>query len=403
MKNVFLFLFVIAVSGITKAQDYIQTCLRLPDTGQTKSFTNTPGEDSDYQINTPFYIDNGDGTITDTITGLMWQKADYGDISFENATIYTDTLTLAGHTDWRLPTAHESFSIMNLDVTNPAMNKVYFPLSAAEYWWSSTKQYNDASKIWVTNAGGGIGNHLKTESISAGGTKKFYVRAVRSMNNPISLTKRFIDNNDGTITDLATNLIWLKAPTSQTYTWEEALTYAENLSYASSSDWRLPNIKELESIRNDFSSSPAVEQTFFQIPATLKKLWSSTSLIVKDNSKSWFWDTQFGITTYELKTVPLNVLCVRTYTPKQTLSFNENKTNVLKVINNQEMNQINISLLHPLEGKMEVFDILGKLILSEKLSSTEINISTQSMQHGAYFLKLISQTGEIESFKISKY
>jgi len=146
MKNVFLFLFVIAVSGITKAQDYIQTCLRLPDTGQTKSFTNTPGEDSDYQINTPFYIDNGDGTITDTITGLMWQKADYGDISFENATIYTDTLTLAGHTDWRLPTAHESFSIMNLDVTNPAMNKVYFPLSAAEYWWSSTKQYNEIGR-----------------------------------------------------------------------------------------------------------------------------------------------------------------------------------------------------------------------------------------------------------------
>jgi hypothetical protein len=403
MKNVFLSLFVIVISGFTNAQDYIQSCLKLPDTGQTKSFTNTPGEDSDYQINTPFYVDNGDGTIMDTVTGLMWQKLDYGDISFENALIYADTLTLAGHTDWRLPTAHESFTIMNLDVTNPAMNKVYFPMSAAEYWWSSVKQYNDAAKIWVTNAGGGIGNHLKTESISAGGTKRFYVRAVRTINQPKTLSSRFIDNNDGTITDLATNLIWLKAATSQTYTWEEALNYAENLSYASNSEWRLPNIKELESIRNDFTSSPAVDQSFFQIPTSIKKLWSSTSLIIKDNSKSWFWDTQYGITTYELKTVPLNVLCVSNYKPNSTASLLPNKENKLSVFYNKSDGNITLSFIEQFNGSFQIFDELGRLVSTDQFVGNEKRISAERFELGIYTITLNSTLGEFETQKIIIY
>ncbi len=403
MKNVFLSLFIIANCVFTYAQEYLQTCLRLPDTGQSKSFTNTPGEDSDYQINIPFYIDNGDGTITDTVTGLMWQKVDFGDISFENASTYCDTLTLAGYKDWRLPTAHESFTIINLDVTNPAINKLYFPLSTAEYWWSSTKQYNDASKIWVTNAGGGIGNHLKTESVSAGGTKKFYVRAVRNIHQPIVLTNRFIDNNDGTITDLATNLTWLKTPTTQVYTWEEALNYAENLSFASNSDWRLPSIKELESIRNDLTSIPAVDQSKFQIPATIKKLWSSTSLIIKDNSKSWFWDTQYGITTYEMKTVPLNILCVSSYKPKSTLSITENNSKGFKVVFNQVLNELNIHLLGSTNGKVEIYDMLGKLIIEENLQGKETKISTQKIKPGNYIVTIQPETGDKLSQKITFY
>jgi hypothetical protein len=400
MKKVFLSLFVIANCVFTDAQEYLQTCLRLPDTGQSKSFTNTPGEDSDYQINTPFYVDNGDGTITDTVTGLMWQKADYGDVSFENATTYCDTLTLAGYQDWRLPTAHESFTIINLDVTNPAMNKLYFPISSAEYWWSSTKQYNDASKIWVTNAGGGIGNHLKTESISAGGTKKFFVRAVREPVAPTKLMSRFIDNNDGTVTDLATNLVWMKSPTTQTFTWEEALNYAENLSFASNSDWRLPSIKELESIRNDATSVPAVDQSKFQIPATVKKLWSSTSLIIKDNSKSWFWDTQYGITTYEMKTVPLNILCVSSYKPKSTLSLHEDNLSEIKVIFNQLLNEINILLPGNMKGKVAIYDLLGKLIFEDNLESKETSISTLKMKSGTYIINIQSEIGDKFSQKI---
>ena len=58
---------------------------RVPDTGQTLDATTTFGEDSDYTINAPSYRDNGDGTITDLVTGLMWQKVDAGEVTWDNA------------------------------------------------------------------------------------------------------------------------------------------------------------------------------------------------------------------------------------------------------------------------------------------------------------------------------
>ena len=55
-----------------------ETCLisTIPDTGQTGDYTSTFGEDSDYTINPPSYTDNGNLTVTDNVTGLMWQQED---------------------------------------------------------------------------------------------------------------------------------------------------------------------------------------------------------------------------------------------------------------------------------------------------------------------------------------
>ena len=179
------------ITLIINAQAVNKTMKRLPGTGQTTSYTNTFGEDADYNFNPPFYRLNGNGTITDTVTELMWQKTDGGEMTIENATIYCDTLTLGGYTDWRLPNCHELFSILNHDKTNPAINTTYFTLTAAEYWWSSQKQVNDATKVWCTNAGGGVGNHPKLETISAGGTKRFHVRAVRDITSPPLLPNHY--------------------------------------------------------------------------------------------------------------------------------------------------------------------------------------------------------------------
>ena len=73
------------------------TMAALPDTGQTGDYTATFGEDSDYTRNPPSYTDNGDGTVTDNVTGLMWQQADGGEMTWENAVAYADSLTLGGH------------------------------------------------------------------------------------------------------------------------------------------------------------------------------------------------------------------------------------------------------------------------------------------------------------------
>ena len=183
-KSFFTTLFFI-FSIISFSQSINKTMLRLPDTGETTSYTSTFGEDNDFTIYAPFFIINGNGTVTDTITGLMWQQTDGGEMTIENATTYCSTLTLASFSDWRLPSAHEAFSILNHQNTNPALNtSIFSPTTAAEYWWTSDKQANDLTKIWATNAGGGIGNHPKSETISAGGIKRFHARAVRNINSP---------------------------------------------------------------------------------------------------------------------------------------------------------------------------------------------------------------------------
>jgi hypothetical protein len=54
------------------------------------------------------FVDNGDGTVTDTRRNLMWQKGDNGEeVSFVEAENYCKSLRLGGYADWRLPTPDE--------------------------------------------------------------------------------------------------------------------------------------------------------------------------------------------------------------------------------------------------------------------------------------------------------
>lgn len=299
----------ILITTFSFSQSVTKTINLLPDSGQNISYTTTFGEDNDYTINAPSYTNNSNGTITDTVTGLMWQQVDGGEMTIENAFIYADNLVLGGFSDWRLPSPIESFSILNHQNNNPAMNTTYFTASAAEYWWTNAYQAGDNTKVWCTNAGGGIGNHPKSETISAGGIKKFHVRVVRNNSIPTTIGNHFTDNGNRTITDNLTQLVWQKAPNTTILTWENALAYAENLSLASATDWRLPNIKELQSLNDESITNPSANTNFFPTIG-VHNYWSSTSL-PNQTTKSWYWNTQFGITTYDTKTNSNYVLCVR--------------------------------------------------------------------------------------------
>lgn len=301
-------LFVVKLTTELRAQTYTKSMLRVPDTGQKNSYTSTFGEDNDYTINWPYFIKHNDGTCTDTVTGLMWQILDGGEMTIENARTYCDTLQLGNYSDWRLPTPLEAYSILNHQNNNPALDINIFTKTAAEYWWTSVSQTNDITKIWCINAGGGIGNHPKSETISAGGTKKFHVRAVRDKTRPLTLNNRFIDNGDGSISDLLTDLKWQKTSNASALSWEDALIYAERLVLGNDSNWRLPNIKELQSLHDADKISPCVN-SMLASNAGNHKFWSSTSL-PNQTTKAWYWETQIGITTYDLKTNLNYVWCV---------------------------------------------------------------------------------------------
>ncbi|MGB8168341.1 MAG: sulfatase-like hydrolase/transferase, partial [Chthoniobacteraceae bacterium] len=229
---------------------------KLPDTSQVVNTTATFGEDADYPGNVQSFTDNGNGTITDNVTGLMWQKVDNGESTWETAVNNAPSVNTGGYTDWRLPNPQELFSIFNHENNNPALNTTYFPnhpAGAAEYWWSRDVFGTSTTNVWCVNAGGGAGGKPKAETLSAGGSFRYHARYVRGAQN--NLGHNYVNNLDGTITDTDTGLMWTQVPAPATG-WDAALTYAENLTLAGYSDWRLPDIKELQTL-TDYSLATA--------------------------------------------------------------------------------------------------------------------------------------------------
>lgn len=368
-----------AISGVVCAQPISQTMLRLPDTGETASFTATFGEDHDYLIHVPSFTLNEDGTVTDAVTGLVWQQSDGGEMTYPQAQMYADTLTLGGYTDWRLPSAIEAFSILNHQYSNPALDVSVFSATAAEYWWTSQTQVNNTQKAWATNSGGGIGNHPINETISAGGNKRFHTRVVRDAITPQIIPARFTNNGDGTVTDALTGLIWQANSFADSLTWEDALQYAESLNLAGFTDWRLPNIKELQSLSLAEISNPSIDPTYFNAGG-VQRFWSSTSL-PNQPSKAWYLQSQFGITTYALKTARNKLFCVRGGDSVIThISETESRS---KVYPNPCSSFFIIADAQAHET-FQLFDVTGKPCL---YGEADKPISTEMLAPGMYFLK----------------
>ncbi|MBU2712436.1 Lcl C-terminal domain-containing protein [Zooshikella harenae] len=232
------------------------------------------GQDAHYQINTPNYTDNGDGTITDNVTGLMWQKNMGEKIIFSDAFKYAKKLKLGGYSDWRVPTIKELYSLIQFTgsvrgqrAIKPFIDTRYFnqPLGNSRrgereidaQTWSSTEYVartmgNDETVFGVNFVDGRIKGYPKFHPRRRQ-ANKMYFRFVRG--NKAYGKNNFVDNKDGTVTDVATGLMWQKDDSRRGMAWGQGLQYAENLKLAGYDDWRLPNAKELQSIV-DYSKSP---------------------------------------------------------------------------------------------------------------------------------------------------
>jgi len=94
------------------------------------------------------FIDNGDGTVTDTNTHLMWAKADsMGDITWHDAAVYCENPPIAGYkySDWRMPTIKELKTLFNKDGTKHESDcglnvRIYPAITLSCAWvWSSER------------------------------------------------------------------------------------------------------------------------------------------------------------------------------------------------------------------------------------------------------------------------
>ena len=118
------------------------------------------------------FTDNGNGTVTDSGTGLMWQQAEGGSMTWDNALSYCEGLSLGGNSDWRLPNVTELESITDDTRYNPAINTTYFPNANASEYWSSTTFANHTYDAWYVHFYYGYVNYLNKSG-------SYYVRCVR--------------------------------------------------------------------------------------------------------------------------------------------------------------------------------------------------------------------------------
>lgn len=148
---------------VEQALKYGFSLFGLPKTGQTVEYQS--GDDGTYQKGYPRqgprYTDNGDGTITDNASGLMWAKDGNGAGCFYGGTLtwaaaitYAEGLDFAGHTDWRLPNAKELGSILDFSRTSPAINPIFIN-TFISFQWSSTTYAGDSSKAFGALFGAG--------------------------------------------------------------------------------------------------------------------------------------------------------------------------------------------------------------------------------------------------------
>jgi hypothetical protein len=311
---------------------------KLPATGQTTCYDTNgnviscagTGQDAVYHINPMSFTDNGDGTVTDNNTGLMWQQqenpASYNwyqatgtyDGTSNNTTPPVNvcgTLNLpstTSYTDWRLPTEKELMSIVDYSIpySGPTLNTNYFPNAHSDFYWAISPVANNNGNAWSVDFGfGDVGYAAETTT--------YYVRCVRSgISAP---TPRFTSNSDGTTTDNYTGLMWQQSPASAAVSWSSALSYCQGLSLGNSSytDWRLPNVKELESITDDTKSGLVVDTDYFP-GAQSAVYWSSTTVTPNFdgyNSDAWTVNFNDGSVYYlgnKIASSPSNVaMCVR--------------------------------------------------------------------------------------------
>lgn len=110
------------------------------------------------------FADNGDGTVTDSVTGLMWQQGDDGVTRmWQDALSYCESLSLAGHTDWRLPDINELRSIVDHAKYSPAIDTTFFPNAHSSDYWAATTYANNTSYAWVVLLNDGyVNNNLKS-------------------------------------------------------------------------------------------------------------------------------------------------------------------------------------------------------------------------------------------------
>lgn len=306
--------------------------VELPRTGQILSYdANTPQRD-DGAIQAgavwpdPRFTDNGDQTVKDNLTGLIWAKdagtpavagtaiCDGGaKETLQQALDYITCLNTNNYlyyNDWRLPNINELESLKDLSQHGPAMPANHPFANVSDFYWSSSTLAGSTRPgsavrffdymyfapifeygVWPLR-GGECGQGLSVICLPKTGQTMSYASGDDGdLQTGVAWpSPRFTDNSTETVTDNLTGLEWTKnanapGPTAcgpgAYKTWQAALFYVACLNtnnYLGINDWRLPNINELESLVDFSQSNTALPAGHpFSNVQTSKGYWSSST------------------------------------------------------------------------------------------------------------------------------
>jgi len=296
----------------------------LPATGQTQCYDTSgevecpvpgfPGQDAETAYNSLSFTlvstVSGQPTIRDNNTGLEWTQELFGPMNWQEALQFCDTLHWGGYDDWRLPNAKELQSIVDYGRYFPAMDPVFnYEHRLRVSWTSTTSSLNVKAGMSESAADaiglriGDLGQRSKYEENS--------VRPVRgcldgpSCSLPATGQHSCFDNDssepcpvagfpnqDGeniynemtyvldsavpgqeTIHDSVTSLEWSQH-VWENVTWQEALQLCDTLQWGGHEDWRMPNLKELQSL-SDYQGNLEIDGIFED--TRHYHYWSSTT------------------------------------------------------------------------------------------------------------------------------
>lgn len=281
----------------------------LPRTGQAASYAS--GDDGAVRSGVAWpavrFGDNGDGSVTDRLTGLVWLKnaGCFTPASWSAALAAANQLAsgACGLSDgsaagqWRMPNVNELESLVDIARSMPALSSAH-PFTnvnlGTAYWSSTTYTAGTANAMairlsdgrWINGAEGSFDNNKSSASnalwaVKSGGagTIKLLATGVYDSQGGGSFGKgddaslqlgertpadRFIDKGDGTVADAATGLVWLKQADCIKQGWDGALASVASLSSgkcgltdgSSAGQWRMPNRAEMLSLSDRAPTFP---------------------------------------------------------------------------------------------------------------------------------------------------
>jgi len=294
----------------------------IPKTGQITSYKT--GDDGTYQAGSkanPRFVDNGDGTISDRVTRLMWVKQP--SLIIPGASVRADNKIQVAKADWATSTV---YAVGDLVRDGAGVNAVAMNISAASaaspcvLTVDNLQGVKTGQMVLINGITGNMGtdtlnghyyyvlvNHTaKTLTLYSNAycstavdtTGKTYTSGGTSIQNKFYVCP--VAHTSGVFADDITagnwrETVWtasaanLTTPSAMAWTPTggdgDAINNCEALDYAGKQDWRLPNVKELMSIVNYGRYSPSIDPTFFSNTQSLY-YWSS-SICASNTASAW--------------------------------------------------------------------------------------------------------------------